>query len=464
MRVSSREPGKSIFRFRDHPLDTRNYPPGIAYIVANEAAERFSFYGLKSILVVFFTNYLIFQSSTSSHMGPEQAKQWFHTWASCCYLFPVVGAVISDLWFGKFWTIVFFSLICCSGHLVLSFGLTPTYLTIGLGLVALGAGGIKPCVSAHVGDQFSSGNKFLIPKMFGWFYLAINVGAFFAQLAGPWFLEGFASSMGLPLSYGPLIAFGMPGIFMFLATVIFWLGRNKFAHIPASSWRDVSSLSNKSGVKSILFLVIVYCFTAIYWSLSEQTFSSWILQAEKMNLHLCGVSWRASQFTAVSAILIWIYIPLLNFLVYPLLAKRLRVTPVNKIAIGLVMAGLSFIVIAEAQRLIDSGLRPSILWQISAYMVLTIGECLVCVTGLELSYIFGIKSLKSVSMSLWLLSTSLGNAFTAIVNLVIQNRDGTLLLNGASYFLFFAALGIISGVGLLFLERRGLMRLTDNPI
>ena len=88
-------------------------------------------------------------------------------------------------------------------------------LGLGLALIALGAGGIKPCVSAHVGDQFGKQNKHLITKVFGWFYFSINFGSTVSMPLTPWLLE----------HYGPGWAFGVPGILMAIATFVFWLGR-----------------------------------------------------------------------------------------------------------------------------------------------------------------------------------------------------------------------------------------------
>ena len=86
-------------------------------------------------------------------------------------------------------------------------------LSIGLGLIAMGSGGIKPCVSAHVGDQFGKTNSHLLEKVFSWFYFSINFGAFFSTLATPLLLE----------KYGPNVAFGIPGVLMFIATFVFWI-------------------------------------------------------------------------------------------------------------------------------------------------------------------------------------------------------------------------------------------------
>jgi len=108
---------------------------------------------------------------------------------------------------------------------------------LGLLLITLGAGGIKSSVSANVGDQFGPRNKHLLEKVFGWFYFSINFGSFFSTLMTPVLLDHFsrADLYGRHAKHlGPAVAFGVPGVLMITATLVFWLGRKKFVHIPPS--------------------------------------------------------------------------------------------------------------------------------------------------------------------------------------------------------------------------------------
>ncbi len=156
--------------YRTAPLQTESMPPGIGYIVGNEAAERFSFYGMKAILTVFMTQHLLGSDGTLAPMTDNAAKFWVHTFMMAAYFTPLLGALMADWLFGKYRTIMWLSVIYCFGHLALAVDETRVGLAIGLGLIALGTGAIKPCVSAHVGDQFGSGNQHLLEKVFGWFY------------------------------------------------------------------------------------------------------------------------------------------------------------------------------------------------------------------------------------------------------------------------------------------------------
>ena len=197
-------------------------PAGIPFIVSNEAAERFSYYGMRAILVVFMTQYLVDGEGRLAAMNDEQARSWYHLFCFGVYFTPVLGALLSDIRLGKYRTILSLSLIYCLGHLALAIDDTQEGLALGLFLIALGSGGIKPCVSAHVGDQFGRSNAHLLSRVFGFFYFAINLGAFASTLLTPELLR----------SHGPHVAFAVPGLLMGLATVVFWAGRHRFVHIP----------------------------------------------------------------------------------------------------------------------------------------------------------------------------------------------------------------------------------------
>src|SRR5690606_20109077 len=122
-------------------------------------------------------------------------------------------------------TILYLSLVYCVGHGLLAVfeGHKGGFYT-GLFLIALGSGGIKPCVSSFLGDQFDRSNSHLAKVVYDAFYWIINFGSFFASLLIP-----------LTLTYfGPSVAFGIPGLLMFIATAIFWAGRKHYVNVPPS--------------------------------------------------------------------------------------------------------------------------------------------------------------------------------------------------------------------------------------
>jgi len=405
-------------------------PPGIPFIVGNEAAERFSYYGMRTILVVFMTRYLADSTGATAAMTEPEAVRYYHDFGATVYFCPLLGAVISDWLLGKYRTILSLSIFYCLGHAVLAFDHTRMGLAIGLGLIALGSGGIKPCVSAHVGDQFGRSNAHLLERVFVWFYLAINVGASISSFLTPWLLE----------VSGPHVAFGVPGALMLVATWVFWLGRRRFVHVPAGGARYLAELKRPRTLRALARLIPIYLFVAVFWSLYEQTGSSWVLQAEHMDLHFLGVEWLPAQVQAVNPILIVVFLPLFGYVVYPALERVVRLTALRKIGLGFALMALTFLLSAWIAAQIQAGSRPSIGWQFTAYVLLTVAEVLVSPTCLEFSYTQAPRVLKSLVMSLYLLSVALGNEFTSVVNYLIQAPDGTSRISDVEYFSFFAAM------------------------
>ncbi len=192
-------------------------PKQIPYIIGSEGCERFSFYGMRNILTPFLITVLLLQKG--------EAKDVFHSFVIGVYFFPLLGGWIADRLFGKYRTILWFSLIYCIGLGTLAlFPRDRTAFMTGLFLVALGAGGIKPLVASFIGDQFDARTKHLAKVVFDAFYWIINFGSFFGSLLMPIFLVGF----------GPEIAFGIPAVLMLLATVVLWAGRHIYVMVPVA--------------------------------------------------------------------------------------------------------------------------------------------------------------------------------------------------------------------------------------
>ena len=395
--------------------DRTTMPPGIPYIIGNEAAERFSFYGMRAILVVFMTKYLwLMNSEAGEAMNRAQANEKAHWFMMAVYLTPLLGGIIADAFFGKYRTIISLSIVYCAGHGALALmgigGEAAWWLVAGLALISIGSGGIKPCVSAHVGDQFGQSNGHLVSRIFNWFYFSINVGAFSSTLLTPWLLEW----------YGPHWAFGVPGILMALATLVFWMGRNRFVHIPAVGPGFLREIGSKEGRQAIGKLAVLFAFVAVFWALFDQHGTSWVFQAQDMDRNFLGVHWLESQIGAINPIFILIFVPLFTLVLYPAVNKHIKVTPLRKIGTGLFIAAGSFALISVIQQWIDAGQRPNIVWQLLAFAILTAAEVLVSIVTLEFAYTQAPRALKSLVMSFYLLSVSAGNFISGQVNHAIQ--------------------------------------------
>jgi POT family proton-dependent oligopeptide transporter len=481
------------------PPPKPRWPAGIPYIIGNEAAERFSFYGMKAILFVYLSALLSnFQQlpvdSPIRKAAEDAATHHVHIFVAGVYAFPMLGALLADRLLGKYPVIFWLSIVYCGGHAVLAVaGLlsnAPLFY-FGLALIALGSGGIKPCVSANVGDQFDASNSSLVTKVYQIFYFSINFGSFFSTLLTPKLYKWF----------GPDVAFGVPGVLMAVATLVFWMGRKRFVRVPprpggllglldvvASAalftpvalflfatdylpWWGIAAgsvagvvlfavlfvLREKKERSGGFFSVLLYCAThqrdrkagqgffdvarpvfgddvaegplavlkigvvfsmvTVFWALFDQHASSWVNQANRMDLHLWGMELEASQISALNPVMVMAIIPLLSFVVYPLLEKLgIAFTPLRRMTVGMFLASLSFVVVALIQARIDAAPEKSvgIGWQVWPYLIMTTSEVLVSVTGLEFAYTQAPKAMKSTIMGFWLLTVSFGNKLVAV--------------------------------------------------
>lgn len=404
--------------YRTSPAALEHLPPGIPHIIGNEAAERFSFYGMKAVLAVFMVQYLhLMDGASGLGMSQTQATERVHLFNSAVYFTPLLGAIIADAFAGKYLTILWLSVVYCAGHAALAcmglFGNSPYWLAAGLGLIALGSGGIKPCVSAHVGDQFGARNAHLLPRTFNWFYFSVNIGAFVSMLLTPWLLEW----------HGPHWAFGVPGVLMALATVIFWLGRHRFIHVPPARRGFFREMFSPTGWKTIAKLLPLYLIVAMFWALFDQTGSTWIFQSQEMDRNFLGFEWLPSQIQSLNSVFVLLFIPLFAYWGYPAIDKIWKLSALRKIGIGLFLMAISFALVALIQQWIDGGEKPSIIWQIGAFALLTASEIMVSIVAMEFAYTQAPKTMKSLIMCLYLGAVALGNLFVAGVNHLIRIPD-----------------------------------------
>jgi proton-dependent oligopeptide transporter, POT family len=235
------------------------WPAGVPYIVGNEASERFSFYGMKAILYVHLAQLYVIAGFVQEDAN-RMATTTSHLFNAGVYAFPMIGAILADRYWGKYKTIFYLSLMYCVGHGILAVAEdTLTGMYLGLACIAIGAGGIKPCVSANVGDQFGRGNWFRVRSVYQIFYFSINFGSFFATLLIP-AIRGDGSE-----PWRTSLAFGIPGILMAVATFFFWLGRHKFVHVLPQPAGKLGLLDTAAG--TLLFMSVGHLFVSASWSL-----------------------------------------------------------------------------------------------------------------------------------------------------------------------------------------------------
>jgi POT family proton-dependent oligopeptide transporter len=442
------------------------YPPQVKFIIGNEACERFSYYGMLSILTLYLKNEM--------SMGEAHSKEVVHIFATAVYFLPLFGGLLADRWLGRYWTILSISLFYCLGHGCLALfegNLMGVYA--GLAFIAIGAGGIKPCVSAFVGDQFTKHQDGLLTKVYGWFYWSINLGACF----------GFALIPVLREKLGYRWAFGVPGIFMALATLIFWLGRKHYVRQPPSGrvgggglfgvfWYALTHVRERKpgqsfldtalgryrpeeveGVKAVGGILMMFATVPVFWALFNQVNTTWVLQGEKMTpFHLLGYKVDGERLQAAGALLVMIWVPILTLGVYPL-AERLglRPTMLRRMGAGMILGAVSFFISAWIQSRMDAGQTLSVAWQLVPYIVLEAGEVMVSATALEFAFSQSPERMKSTMMSMYLMTIAGGHFLVA----TLTNLNSRFVhAEGAAELNFYAVLMVVAAGIFMFLATR----------
>ncbi len=498
-------------------------PRQIPFIIGNEACERFSFYGMRNILAKFLPASAILAYLPAAERE-GMATEVFHTFVMGVYFFPLLGGWLADRFFGKYNTILWFSLIYCAGQGCLAaFDDNRQGFYTGLFLIALGSGGIKPLVSSFVGDQFDRTTKHLAKRVYDAFYWSINFGSFFASLLMPIFLR----------RYGASIAFGIPGALMLVATIVFWAGHGRYVQIaPAPTnpnsflrvartallangtgmalaivaavlalasflllyWLDPAPViclalvtflvfgglgvaqnlehargkhpdEAVDGVRAVLRILIVFALVTPFWSLFDQKASLWVFQGN----HMIQPGWfESSQMQVVNPALVMILLPFTSLVLFPWLEKR-RGRPIStlaKMTAGIMLAGCAFVAVGVLQLIMDGGDPLWIFWQVIPYVLLTTGEILVSATGLEFAYSQAPLAMKGVIMSFWNLAVTVGNLWVLLANATVANKSVTAqiastgLSDRAFLMFFFAGFAFLAALAFRAYAKR--YKMVDN--
>jgi len=482
------------------------YPISIPFIIANEFCERFSYYGMRTVLMLYLTEKLL--------LNKDVATDWYHEFVALCYATPLLGALIADVFLGKFLTIMLLSMVYCTGNAVMAFtaigkweafqanATLHTDLTddstyweytphlwgplVGLHLIALGTGGIKPCVSSFGGDQFLKTESARLQRYFSMFYFSINAGSMVATLLTPEIRT--SACMGERTCYP--IAFGVPAIFMVVAVGAFVVASKWYVVVPplGNPIIDVSKVSwamafgkespeRLYGVKKVaetkqLFRVLMtFIPFPFFWALFEQQGSRWVVQARRMNGNIGGFDLKPDQMQVFNPVLILCLIPVFEVVVYPTMKKiGLPTSATFRMILGMVIVASSFVICGfielamekrveayntahQADLLVPYTLdnfpnkeQLHILLTIPQIFVITCGEILCSITGLEFAYAYAPPSMKSVCQSFFLLTNAFGNIIVIIFTKV-SDRDVYL------YFMW-AAIELCAAGLMFFICRR----------
>jgi len=433
------------------------HPTGFWFIFWGEFAERCSYYGMRAILALYMAQEL--------GLGQANAATYMSFFIAACYLLPLVGGWVADRFIGKYWTIVSFSIPYIMGHLILGIEEIP-FMIVALVLLAMGSGVIKPNISTLMGltyDQQRPGQTQLRSDAFAIFYFSINVGAGISQFAMP----------PLRTSYGYAVAFMFPAALMVFALGAFAMGKRFYAketvgYVPATAEERTERLRTLGRIAG-LFLLVMF-----FWAIFDQSASTWIYFAKAcMNLYIFGYRVDPDQVQAFNSLFIVILLPLVQLLWNYLNDRGIRVRPTDKMTAGFIITAACMAVmalsayLAGAAELVTVGEagkeitewvvadanKVTIWWQIFAYLLLTVAEILISVTGLELAYTAAPKAMTGFITGCWLATVFLADLGINAWLTRLYN-DPEIRMQPALYFTLLTALMLAVSAAFVIVARR----------
>ena len=474
------------------------HPGGLSTLFFTEMWERFSYYGMRAILLLYMT-----KSFAEGGLGFDEryAGVIYATYVSSVWYLPLLGGWLADKIFGARRAVLLGGIIIASGHFAMAINSQLTFFA-GLILIACGTGLLKPNISAMVGQLYSEEDK-RRDAGFSIFYMGINLGAFLAPIVvgflaqGAWF-RGVITSMGFNPNAAWHWGFGAAGVGMTLGVVQYLLGGKKLAHVgdkpekaavgtveESENKLDVLTLVlavvggvagaglglyfGEAGILSALFpcvvgffagyligttrllngeefkrviaIFILFVFSILFWMTYEQAGSSLTLFADRLtNTTILGWAYPSSWFQSVPAIFVIILAPVLGA-IWQTLAARQPSSP-GKFTIGLFFAGIAFVVIAFASTLTGGG-RVSPMWLVVVYFLQTIGE--LCLSPVGLSTVTKLSPARMVGLMLgvWFLSISIGSYIAGLATRLFEGNDPAVLTRAFGTFAGVTLLGAV---------------------
>ena len=416
-------------------LDTRQ-PRGLWLLFGVEMWERFSYYGMRAILVLYLVNELKWSDASASRL--------YGNYTSLVYLTPIIGGWLADRFIGTRRSLVIGGAIIAAGHFCLAIpGMTTFYL--GLGLIIVGTGFFKPNVSTMVGQLYRQ-NDIRRDAGFTIFYMGVNLGAFLAPLV--------CGYLGESPQWGWHYGFGAAGVGMVLGLIMFLWGRDRYLPGIGLSPREQTSAEAKAAAREpltreekqrIAVIFIVAFFVIFFWAAFEQAGASMNLFADRHTARtLAGFEFPASWFQSVNPLAILIFAPLLARLWVDLGRRGKEPNTPAKMGVGLILLGLGFGLMVLGAARADQGVLVSPLWLVGAYTMHTWGELALSPVGLSLVSKLSPARLVAMMMGVWFLANFVANWLAGQLSALMGDFSSL-----KAFFSIFMIAPIVAGVVLL---------------
>jgi POT family proton-dependent oligopeptide transporter len=433
------------------------HPRGLTYLFTTEMAERFSYYGMRAILVLYLTNYLLLHPTVDGVWGYAPVKHLlelifnggdplgvqplsstiYGAYTALVYLTPFFGGIIADRWLGQRYSVIVGGIIMAIGEFVL---MAPQAMFLGLLLLIIGNGFFKPNISTQVGNLYKAGDS-RIDRAYSIFYVGINVGAFFSPL--------ICGSLAEDPNYGYHWGFFAAGVGMVLGQLIYMfalrtLPPDRIARVKASTETEKKPLTRQDW-GAVIAIVLLCIPVTFFWATYEQQGNTINLWAQDFtNRHLIPgiLDWEipVTWFQAFNPFMIFAFTPLVVGLWGRQSKRGKEPSTVTKMALGLFLVAASYLVMAFAARITGVHEQTSWLWLLLFFTLITLGELYLSPIGLALVARVAPPQILSAMMGLWFITSFTGN--------MLQGYIGTFfsVLSKQDFFLLCAAIAAAAGV------------------
>lgn len=435
------------------------HPRGLTTLFFTEMWERFSYYGMRALLILFMV-----KTAADGGLGydTKKAAAIYGTYTMSVYLLSILGGFIADNFIGARRSVLIGGIIIACGHFAMAFSAQSTFFA-GLVLIALGTGLLKPNISTMVGSLYSPTDE-RRDAGFSIFYMGINIGAFLAPLVTGYLAQSTSwkaqlSSWGLDPVHSWHWGFAAAGVGMTFGLVMYVLQRKRLAqvgHAPSIEpnhgrpWGKLAlvalgSLALIAAMKAsdqypalvyvlfglqiaaILFFafkptadskriaaILVFFFAAeIFWAIFEQTGSTISLFADNLTRNeILGQSFPSSWWQSVNSIWVILLAPVFAFL-WITLGPKQPSSPM-KFVLGLLFVALSFVLMVPAAKLTAEG-KVGPLWLVGLFFLQTVGEMLLSPVGLSTMTKLAPQRLLGMVMGIWFLAAALGNKLAGVL-------------------------------------------------
>jgi len=428
--------------------DILGHPRALAYLFATEMWERFSYYGMRALLVLYMLKYLFvpqranevlglspFQHALEFVFGPlapqPLASQIYGFYTGLVYLTPILGGLLADRVLGQRRTVIVGATLMAIGHFMMAF---EQLFLLALGFLILGNGAFKPNISTQVGALYAPGDP-RRDRAFSIFYVGINLGAFLAPL--------ICGTLGEELGWH--YGFAAAGVGMTIGLVTYLAATPT---LPKDAFEKRATLTtplDRTAWRSIGALLLLFAPVSLFWATYEQQGNTITLWADQFtDRHFLGGEIPVTWFQAFNPFMIFAFTPFIVALWRR--QKKKEPSTITKLAIGCLLNGLAYLVMMTAAWTADGG-KASWLWLLAFFVVITIGELYLSPTSLSLVTKIAPSSLLSMMMGVWLSTSFVGGFLAGYLGTFWSSMEK------GNFFLMLALISAAAGIAIALLRR-----------